>query len=270
MPAKFVYLFVLLAATASAASQSADSPAGHYYLRGVREVGSELLLRPDGKFEYMLAYGAADYMASGTWKRDGDSVVLNTEGKDEPPFKLLRSSAAKSSGIRVILKRPGGQPVPNIDVMLKTDTGFLNARTDSDGVAMFESSQPAKSVMFEIRVYNFRSKPVDLNPAHNEFQFQINGEAITTVQFKDERLKIDGKVLEMRFWNKDEVMKYAKQYPPTSSTPLHLDSTAESHEPVLAVLPNAGYSLERFRPPFFVMPSFSLIPLHRIDQVFAR
>ncbi|TGV77628.1 hypothetical protein EN788_67460, partial [Mesorhizobium sp. M2D.F.Ca.ET.145.01.1.1] len=32
--------------------------AGHYYLRGVMEVGSELLLKKDGSFEFMLAYGA--------------------------------------------------------------------------------------------------------------------------------------------------------------------------------------------------------------------
>ena len=31
---------------------------GHYYLNGVMEVGSELLLQPNGKFQWMLAVGA--------------------------------------------------------------------------------------------------------------------------------------------------------------------------------------------------------------------
>ena len=44
----------------------AASPAGHYVLRGVMEVGSELLLKPDGTFEFALAYGATDYYAKGT------------------------------------------------------------------------------------------------------------------------------------------------------------------------------------------------------------
>ena len=39
---------------------------GPYYLRGIMEVGSELLLRPDGTFEFMLSYGAADYWGRGT------------------------------------------------------------------------------------------------------------------------------------------------------------------------------------------------------------
>src|SRR5712692_8023800 len=49
----------------------ADELAGHYVLYGVHEVGSELLLKPDGTFEYMLAYGAADYSATGKWRREG-------------------------------------------------------------------------------------------------------------------------------------------------------------------------------------------------------
>ena len=55
--------------------------AGNYVLHGVMEVGSELLLKPDGKFEFMLAYGAADYWAKGTWSHDGNAVVLHSAGK---------------------------------------------------------------------------------------------------------------------------------------------------------------------------------------------
>ena len=61
---------------------------GHYVLQGVMEVGSELLLKPDGSFEYMLAYGAADYWAKGTWRQEGNAVVLHSSGKEEAPFRL--------------------------------------------------------------------------------------------------------------------------------------------------------------------------------------
>ena len=50
--------------------------AGHYYLSGVMEVGSELRLPPNGRFDYMLAYGALDELASGCWSRDGEIVTL--------------------------------------------------------------------------------------------------------------------------------------------------------------------------------------------------
>jgi hypothetical protein len=55
---------------------------GHYYLSGVTEVGSELLLKTDGTFEWMLAYGAEDQAAHGTWKREGDEVVLKADKVD--------------------------------------------------------------------------------------------------------------------------------------------------------------------------------------------
>src|SRR3954452_12450390 len=89
-------LLALMASLAPAADL-----AGRYSLRGVMEVGSELLLKPDGNFEYMLAYGAADYLATGTWKRDGDSVVLNSSVNEDPPFKLTKSSSTATPGIRV-------------------------------------------------------------------------------------------------------------------------------------------------------------------------
>jgi hypothetical protein len=65
------------ASARAAGCAPADSAlAGHYYLHGVMEVGSELLLKADGRFQYMLAYGALDELASGCWTRHGGVVTL--------------------------------------------------------------------------------------------------------------------------------------------------------------------------------------------------
>src|SRR5215470_11041488 len=78
----------------SAGCAPADaSLAGHYYLHGVMEVGSELLLKADGRFEYMLAYGALDELASGCWTRNGGVVTLHAhkfENSMEDPMKFER------------------------------------------------------------------------------------------------------------------------------------------------------------------------------------
>jgi hypothetical protein len=185
-------------------------PAGHYYLQGLREVGSELLLKPDGTFQYMLAYGAADYQAEGTWQRQDGTVVLTTKGKKEPPFRLVSSAPAKENVVRVWVKAPTGNPVPNIDVFLKTETGMEKARTSSDGSAEFPPVKPS-TVGFEIRVYGVQAGPYEVNPGHREFFFEINGAAITRVPFENERLTIDGKDLLMRFWDKDRPMRYVRQ-----------------------------------------------------------
>lgn len=52
---------------------------GHYYLSGVMETGSELLLKPDGRFDWYISYGAVDQAASGHWGRNGQTVTLTAD-----------------------------------------------------------------------------------------------------------------------------------------------------------------------------------------------
>ncbi len=67
--------------------------AGHYYLSGVMETGSELLLKADGRFEWYISYGAVDQVAKGRWGRAGQTVTL---AADLPPADapLLRADEA--------------------------------------------------------------------------------------------------------------------------------------------------------------------------------
>ena len=58
--------------------------AGHYYLEGMMETGSELLLRPDDRFQWYFSYGALDLTAEGRWHRDGDAVWLDPDATDGP------------------------------------------------------------------------------------------------------------------------------------------------------------------------------------------
>jgi hypothetical protein len=189
----------------------AQDVTGHYVLQGVMEVGSEMLLKPDGTFEYMLAYGAADYWAKGTWKRDGNSVILHSSGKEEEPFRLLRSDVGKPGRIRVWVMGNNGKGVANIHVGLKAGDDRLEATTDSDGAAVFPDTAKPKAVYFEVRVYQLEAGPFDVNPAHRDFYFQINGDAITQVLFKDEPLAIEGSTLIMKHWDPDKPMRYVKE-----------------------------------------------------------
>src|SRR6266496_2656376 len=93
-----------------ASIMTAADMAGNYVLEGVREMGSELMLKPDGTFEYMLAYGALDRLAQGTWKVDGDSVVLNSEATDAVPLRLVRSAKVAANQTRVLVRAPNGRP----------------------------------------------------------------------------------------------------------------------------------------------------------------
>ena len=183
----------------------AQNPAGQYELVGEREVGSELLLRANGRFDYGMASGAVDYQAQGTWKKDGAAVVLTTDRTVAPPFRLLRSFATKEPGTRVWVKAPNGHGVPNIDVAI----GEQQARTTSDGLAQFERGQTG-AVKILIPVYRLEAGPYPLQAGHTDHEFEINGSAISTVRFQGERLGIVGGELQMRFWNRDKVMRYVR------------------------------------------------------------
>jgi hypothetical protein len=71
---------LLLAAPALAQSckPARADMAGLYTLRGVMETGSQIMLHADGRFQYMLAYGATDELAEGCWQRVNDVVILTT------------------------------------------------------------------------------------------------------------------------------------------------------------------------------------------------
>ncbi len=73
--------------------QKADEAwSGHYYLHGVMEVGSELLLQSDGKFKWMLAVGALDQYAEGTWWKNGDCIGLKPEAKFKKYLSIFPES----------------------------------------------------------------------------------------------------------------------------------------------------------------------------------
>ena len=185
--------------------------AGHYVLKDVMEVGSELLLASDGGFEYTLAYGAADYWAKGTWRRKDNSVVLNSAGRKEAPFRFLRSEAGRPGKICVWVLGKNGHGVENIQVALQTVDEHFEATTTSDGAAAFPGVAHARAVAFEVPVYSIKAGPFEIKRSDNDFYFEINGDAITQVLFKDEELAIDGKDLVMKYWNEEQPMRYEKQ-----------------------------------------------------------
>ena len=185
---------------------------GLYHLENVREVGSELALKPDGKFDFMLAYGAADYFATGTWKAQNGSVILNsTSQEDHPPFQLKQSSTTKAAAIRVRVMGQNGKGVANIDVMLVTKDNHFEARTDSDGIAMFQKRGAPTGVAFRVRVYSVETEPYAVNSAHDDFTFEINGTAIREVRFTEEHLTVQGKALICHHWGADHEMVYEKE-----------------------------------------------------------
>jgi hypothetical protein len=115
---------------AGAADQAPSSLPGHYYLQGVMEVGSELLLKKDGKFEWMLSYGNTDQQASGDWRVAGDTVTLVAgNGGKEPQFRAfeeaeMRIQKPAEAGLWVaIIGFPRLGPMAGVEVKFEAQSG---------------------------------------------------------------------------------------------------------------------------------------------------
>jgi hypothetical protein len=97
--------FSMSGARAAGCGPADASLVGHYWLRGVMEVGSELELRADGRFAYMLAYGALEELASGCWSRKGGVVTLHAakfETSMEDPMKFEQLELTVAPGGKLI------------------------------------------------------------------------------------------------------------------------------------------------------------------------
>jgi hypothetical protein len=143
-----------LTSTASAATSAATSAAdikpadlvGHYHLEGLREVGSELLLRADGRFAWMMSYGAIDRSAEGRWVWDGERLVLTSEAPaGSPNFRVfeedelrIRKPAEPGSWIAIVgMPRVG--PAAGMEVLFESAGGKRwRAVTDRNGDAIVQ------------------------------------------------------------------------------------------------------------------------------------
>jgi hypothetical protein len=193
-----------------------DSPAvaGHYVLQGIHEVGSELMLHPDGRFEYMLAYGAYDEYARGNWKLEAGKVVLNTEGGSVPPQFVLKSSTAKTDNtLTILVQDRQGRGLPGIDVLLdngkqKTIAGY----TQYYGLSLPLSQGYPQAIGLGVKMYNLPEQWFPLaGRRDNFFVFEFHPGDLGKVRFHQQALVWDNEALLME--RQGQKMRYIKVKP---------------------------------------------------------
>jgi hypothetical protein len=129
----------------------APALAGHYYLEGgPREVGSELLLKDSGEFEWVLMYGAVDQAAKGTWKLTGKRLVLLPAPSPEPLFRMFRehdyhsTKPAERDRWIAIVGVPNMGPVVGIEVRFEARSGHAAtavSKPNGDAIVEMPSSE---------------------------------------------------------------------------------------------------------------------------------
>jgi hypothetical protein len=143
---------------------------GVYYLRGEREVGSELALLPDGRFQYALAYGALDEIGAGRWSTTADgTVVLQSDGTPRSPrVTLAKAIGSATDSVLVTVHDTAGQPVNGIEVDFvqpRAGTSFRHARRGLS-VLTFDPADAPTEIAVGYDVLNFMvSFPLKRPPA---------------------------------------------------------------------------------------------------------
>lgn len=67
--------------------------AGRYYLEGVREVGAELSLSAEGRFDFGIAFGGVERYAQGQWEKRQQVLLLTTDKPQPAGFALFEETS---------------------------------------------------------------------------------------------------------------------------------------------------------------------------------
>ena len=98
-------VLALFNAAGSPAVAAGQGLTGHYYLNGLHEVGSELLLEPGGHYRWFLSYGASDTDSEGSWRQVGDHVVLTATPRAPGKLFTLKSIAPWSDKAQAAVRK---------------------------------------------------------------------------------------------------------------------------------------------------------------------
>ncbi len=135
---------LLAAALIAAPATAQESPfAGEYSIAEGPEIGGGLLIRNDGRFQYMLAVGALDERADGRWETHGDTICLTTDPKPVPPAMEKGPLIEVDGAVPTLLVTwPNGRGIPGVDFTIGFDRGDpVEDYTQSDGWTMPEGDK---------------------------------------------------------------------------------------------------------------------------------
>lgn len=215
-------LFLTLAFTAVAQppAPTRASIAGTYD-GGQMEVGAQLLLKPDGHFQYELAYGALDETAAGTWELKDNVVLLTTVPAVVPPrFVIVSDTPDPKGGLWVKLTKVLVEGMRQRILLLyvanpKSDKDADEADVNDDGSVDIPAGKHPVSFIPEIPVYPTLPDPIVLaGPAGHRFLLRFEPHDIGKADFRSTPLAIDNGELVMPRRDLQILLRFKRQPQP--------------------------------------------------------
>jgi hypothetical protein len=197
---RLLSVFLLLLSFGSAATAQEPGLAGVYRLMGEQDAASELALRPDGRFQYFLVYGALDERAEGRWTVTDSVVTLVTEPKPVPPeFNRNRSGTTVSAPLTVRVRWPDGRGVALVDLSVGFGEGPpIEGYTQEEGWSLpAEEKRTPRWVELKVPMHDFASPrfPIDLATG-NALAFTLIPNDLGVLDFEGIRIEaVDGALI---------------------------------------------------------------------------
>lgn len=142
------------------------------------EMAVGLKLQADGRFDYGLSYGALDESATGTWRVQGDSVLLTSDPVTPPTFVMLGQQPASDGKTHLVLDVPKSWTRQYFDAEIGLADGRVvggQLSDDSDAIPLAPGDRPV-SLRLTLGVYEIRSDA-----------FRLDGTAASTIHVRFEQ-----------------------------------------------------------------------------------
>jgi hypothetical protein len=188
----------LLAACAAAAepNAAADGPSlvGHYEIDAIEQAG-ELLLTPDGRFQYAFTTGALDEHAAGRWEHVGEATCLTTEPKPVPPAFTKAAAVTDPDAPTLLVTLPNGRGIAGVDFVIGFDSGDpVSDYTQYDGWTLPEDeTRVPRWIQLNEPIYDIASPRFELEAAdHGKLRIMLTPNDVGTVDFEQACLERTG------------------------------------------------------------------------------
>ncbi|MGN6818792.1 MAG: hypothetical protein ACTHJR_08980 [Sphingomonas sp.] len=205
------------ALTSSAAAQNTSTKAtalAGVYDGSQMEMGVALRLQPNGRFDYMLAYGALDESASGTWSVEGGDVLLTSDPVTAPKFVLIDQRLATDGKLHLVLDLPKGWTRQYFDAAVGLADGrYVGGQLsdDEDVIRLAPGDRPV-SLRLQLGVYEARSDSFRLDgTAASIVHVRFEPNDLGKVAFAGTTLHIVGKTLTFERYGRSITFKPTDQ-----------------------------------------------------------
>lgn len=192
-----------------------DDIIGKYSYRGVYGVSAELEVQKDGTFIYNWQEGLIFGVTKGTWLRDNNTLVLNSEKQPDPDtlYQILEYGKREQSGITINIVDESICPVPFAACVILVngkEQERIGMSSNENGICFFNKD------IEEVMINEIYIKHIDYHPVeykldkdkadNNFFTILIKEKESPYMYFVNQRWQI-----QYRIWDKNKCLLNGKR-----------------------------------------------------------